>query len=433
MKVFVLGAYGLIGTEVVRALVDAGHEVTGLGRDVAAAERRFPHVSFISADLSRLTRAQDWQPLIERFAPDAIVNAAGALQDGARDDVARVQSAAIAALIAAAAAKGAVRFVQISAVRSARDAETAFMRSKGEADAALAASGLDWVILRPGLVFGAQGYGGTALLRAIAAVPYAQPLVHADRIVRTVAVEDVATAVIRVLAGDVATRATYDLVEDDGQPLADVVRRLRAWLGFPVANIVTVPLWAARLASGCADALGWLGWRSPFRSTSLTELAAGIDGDPMPWRQATGRSLQSFKETLARRPSTVQERWFARAFLLKPLIIATLALVFVATGSITLLVPDAAIAVLTDRGIGPTLASLAAIGGAVLDILLGFAVMVRATMPSAARGMIVLTGIYVIAGTVLAPDLWADPLGPLVKAVPIIVLALAALAVAEDR
>lgn len=433
MKILLLGAYGLIGTEVLVRLREAGHEIVGLGRNVEAAERRFPGISFVGADLAQLTSAEAWVPLLERIAPEAIVNAAGVLQDGARDNVDRVQAAAIKALIAAAGTKGITRFVQISAVRSARDADTAFMRTKGEADAALAASGLDWVILRPGLVIGAQAYGGTALLRAIAALPLLQPLVHGSVRVHTVAVEDVADAVRRALAGEVPTKATYDLVEDDGQPLEDVVRRLRAWLGFAPARIVGVPQWCASLCSSVADGLGWLGWRAPFRSTAMQELAAGIGGDPVPWRTATGRSQAALKETLARRPSTVQERWFSRAFLIKPLVIATLSVFFVVTGIIALADIDGAAGVLTERGLGPELAEASVIGGAILDIVLGLAIVVRRLMPSAARGMIALTLVYVAAGSVLTPDLWLDPLGPLVKALPVAVLALVALALAEDR
>jgi uncharacterized protein YbjT (DUF2867 family) len=373
-------------------------------------------------------------PLIEgQVMVSSAVNAAGALQDGARDSLARVQSAAIAALVAAASARGVKRFVQISAARAHPDADTDFMRTKGEADAALAASTLDWVILRPGLVLGHQAYGGTALLRAIAGLPGVQPLAHATRTVQTVAVADVATAVRRVLAGEVKTRATYDLVEDTGQPLGDVVKRLRAWLGLRPAHLVDAPGWSVSLVSKIADALGWLGWRSPFRSTAVREIAANVTGDPKPWREAAGQPLSSLRQTLERMPSTVQERWFAQTFLLKPLVIATLALFWIATGLLALADPDAAAAVLTERGIGDSLAQRLVLGGAWLDLALGALVLVRRTMPTAARGMIALTLVYLAGATVLAPDLWADPLGPLIKVVPSMVLALVALALAEDR
>ena len=72
-----------------------------------------------------------------------------------------------------------------------------------------------------------------------------------------------------------------------------------------------------------ADALGWLGWRSPARSTALAQLAAGVVGEPSPWIAATGIKPQSLDDILAAHPAGVQERWFARLYLLKPLAIGS--------------------------------------------------------------------------------------------------------------
>jgi hypothetical protein len=41
--------------------------------------------------------------------------------------------------------------------------------------------------------------------------------------------------------------------------------------------------------------------------------------------------------------------------------------------------------------------------------------------------------LYAIVGTILVPRLWADPLGPMVKIWPIIVLTFVALALRTDR
>ena len=433
MKILVLGGYGLIGAAVVRRLLADGHAVVGLGRDTAQAARAMPAVTWITADLARLGTAEAWRPLLAAHAPDAIVNCAGVLQDSARDRVGAVQSGAIRALVAAAPSAGIARFVQISATRADTGADTAFMRSKGEADAALAASPLEWTILRPGLVLAPQAYGGTALLRAVAALPGAIPLTRADASVRTVWVEDVADAVARVLAGEVAPRRVYDLVEDEAHTLADVARAMRGWLGLAPVQLVAVPEPLARVVALGADRLGWLGWRSPFRSTAMTELAAGIRGDPAPWRDGSGRPLLSLAETLARMPSTVQERWFARLFLLKPLVIATLAAFWIATGVVTLADLDAAAGVLTERGVGVVVGAGTAFGGALVDIALGIGILVRRWSRTAALGMIAVTLLYLVGGTLLAPDLWTDPLGPLVKAIPAAVLALVALALGEDR
>lgn len=307
------------------------------------------------------------------------------------------------------------------------------MRTKGEADAALSASALDWTILRPGLVLSPQAYGGTAMLRALAAFPLIQPLTMPGAPVQCATADDVADAVVQVLDGRVASRRTYDLVEDEPHTLREIVGKLRAWLGIPPAIEYVVPGIAATLTGRFCDALGWLGWRAPLRTTAMMEIAAGVIGDPRPWREQTGKSLATLDGFLRQTPATVQEGWHARAFLLKPVVIGVLALFWIVTGLITFLDPGAAARVLVNRGMSETVALTMAQGGAITDIVLGLGVLHRPSMPLAAKGMIAVTLAYLMGGTVFAPDLWLDPLGPLVKAVPAMVLALVALAFAEDR
>jgi uncharacterized protein YbjT (DUF2867 family) len=169
MRVLVLGGYGLIGTPVVLRLLSSGHSVVGIGRNTGPAARRIPDAFWIAQDIARLSTPEQWRPLLAGI--DAVVNAAGVLQDSPRDDVTALQSVAMQAMFAACAQTCVHRVGQISAATSSRDAPTVFLRSKAEADEALAALKLDWVILRPGVVFGPQAYGGTALLRGLAGFP----------------------------------------------------------------------------------------------------------------------------------------------------------------------------------------------------------------------------------------------------------------------
>ena len=433
MNVLVLGGYGLIGAVACRHLVEAGHNVTGLGRDTSKATLQMPMVRWISADLNQLQTPARWKTILESAAPNAIVNCSGALQDGARDRLETVQFIALAALYDACADNRELQYIQISAGRSSPDANTAFMRTKGKADTALQNSSLQWTILRPGLVLSPQAHGGTALLRALAAMPLALPVAFAERRVQTVCVDDVANAIVKSLAGRVPAKTIYDLVEDESHTLIDVLRKMRAWLGLTPAPVLHVPEWLVRTAARFADALGWLGWRSPMRSTAITELSAGVTGDPKPWHQASGSSLMSLDASLAAIPATVQERWFARLFFLKPLIIGTLAAFWLVTGIITLLNPADALAVLTRNNVGAEAASAMVYGGAAVDLALGLAVLIRRWLIPAALGMMAVTIAYLAGGTWFAPELWADPLGPLIKPIPAMVLALTALALAQER
>jgi uncharacterized protein YbjT (DUF2867 family)/uncharacterized membrane protein len=431
MKVLVLGGYGLIGEAVVDLLTGAGMHVTGLGRDTAAAKRRNPDIRWIKADLAQLGAPGDWAPLLAGM--DAVVNAAGALQDGARDDVRAVQERAVLALIAAGEAAAISCFVQISATGASHSAPTAFFRTKAVADDALRASKLNWIVLRPGLVISPAAYGSTALVRALVAFPLVQPLVLSRRPVQTVAAADVAQAVHDALTGRLPPGTSVDLVEDQAHTLGKLVTAFRARLGYTPARIVALPAWLAHPVSALADALGWLGWRSPLRRTAMSAIAGGVTGDPEPYRALAGRGVRPLGQTLAALPSTVQERWFARLWLLKPVLLGTLALFWIASGVIGFVRFDAAVFVLRSHGVRFDLAHAAVLVGSVADIVLGLGILVRRFARPALLGMIAVTLFYLAAATVLAPVMWLDPLGSLVKTLPALVLALVGLAVLEER
>ena len=175
MRVLVTGGYGLIGSAVLARLHREGHELVGAGRDLQTARRRFPFCRWIEADFRKLTQPEDWAPLLADI--DAVVNCVGVLQDGIRDDVRRVQADATIALFAACEAAGVRRVVHVSAIGAEAGAPSDFARSKATAENDLARRDLDWAILRPALVLAPAAYGGTALLRAVAAFP----LRHAAR------------------------------------------------------------------------------------------------------------------------------------------------------------------------------------------------------------------------------------------------------------
>jgi hypothetical protein len=46
---------------------------------------------------------------------------------------------------------------------------------------------------------------------------------------------------------------------------------------------------------------------------------------------------------------------------------------------------------------------------------------------------LIISLVYVVIGTTLVPRLWSDPLGPMLKIWPVLMLNLVALAIREDR
>lgn len=431
MRVLVLGAYGLIGSDVVRRLRADGLTVVGFGRSAAKGKRLAPNIEWVGADLATLTQPEHWTPYLRGV--DAVVNASGALQDGAIDRLEAAQHEAIVALVNACAKAGVRRYIQISVPGAAPDARTAFMHTKGKADAALRASSLEWTILKPGLVISAYAYGGTALLRMLAAFPVVQPLMLPDARLQTVAASDVADAVAIAITTERLVRRDVDLVEPTPHTLAETISVFRSWLGFPPAQFTfSAPALLGALLGCCADVAGWLGWRSPLRTTALKVLDGNVLGDTDQGQQALGRPLKTLAESLDALPATLQERVFARAQLAFPLLILSLAIFWVASGAIALVEANAAAAVL--RGtVLDELAMTLVIGGALLDVAIGIALCFRKTARRAALSAITVSFGYLVLGTWTNPALWSDPLGPYVKILPAIALAFAVAALIEER
>ena len=429
MRVAVIGAYGLIGSYVSARLVADGHDVVGVGRSLAQARRRLPMVDWRQADLAAAS-VEDWIRLLA--GAGAVVNCAGALQDSPRDDLRAVHVEGVRRLTAACEALGA-RLVHVSAAGVEAGKPTAFNATKHAAEALLEASGGDWIVLRPGLVFAPAAYGGTALLRGLAGFPGLVPVVHSQSRVQVVAAQDVAAAVARCLAPDAPTRMRLDLVHAEAVALSDLVARLRGWLGLPAAPVVDLPPVLARITAAASDALAYLGWRSPMRTAALAQLRMGVRGEAADAARL-GLELQSLDGMLTAMPSGVQERWFARTYFAKPLILACLFAFWLVSGLVGLTAGfGPAVKVLTIAGVAHGLAVGAVVGGSLVDIALALLLAHRRTAGLALKGMILVTAGYLVGGTLVRPDLWLDPMGPLVKSVPAAVLALAALALLEER
>jgi len=428
MKILVTGAYGFIGSAVTARLVSEGHEVIGVGRDIARAAQALPQVRWISLDISKAKRAEDWLPLLGGV--EAVVNCAGVLQDGANDDVKGVHLDGTLALFKACETAGVRRVVHISAIGV--EVDTAFARTKREADDTLMKSNLDWIVLRPSIVVGRNVYGGTALIRALACLPVL-PRGPRDALLQPVQVTDVADAVLFFLRLDAPSRNLLEVAGPQRMTLSEMVANYRRWLGYRPARVMRIPGWLEALVFRFGDFASWLGWRPPVRTTALRQLQHDVVGDDKGWTSVTGIHATALNDALASNPASVQERWFSELFLMKPILIGGLALFWIATGAITL-VParEAGILLLLQAGLSGY-AVPAAIGGGILDLAIGLGIVIKKTAHYSLWASIIVSLGYFVLGGFLLPKLWSDPLGPLVKILPVLLASFATLAILDDR
>lgn len=428
MRVLLTGANGFIGAAVLAALRQSGHTVLAVTRRRASAS---PGVEPLRLDLRRATRPQDWLPHVAGV--QAVINCAGVLQDSPSDSTSAVHVAAIDALFAACEQVGVRRVVHLSAVGVDREAPTAFSQSKLAGDKALAARDLDWVILRPSVVLGRRAYGGSALFRGLAALPIL-PLARDTGPLQVVQLDDVVRTVLFFLQPDAPARVAIEVVGPQPMAMRDVVQAYRSWLGWRRAPAFMLPAWLTRAMYRAGDFLGHLGWRPPLRSTAEREIVRGAVGNPIEWTRLTGIDPQPLEAALAAEPASVQERWFARMYFLKPLVFGVFSGFWIGTGLISL-GPGFGIgkAMVLEGGTSERFANFSVIAGGFADLVIGLAVAYRPTARYGLYAALAISLFYAVMGTFLLPRLWIDPLGPMLKIWPIMVLNLVALAILDDR
>jgi uncharacterized protein YbjT (DUF2867 family) len=381
-------------------------------------------------DIASVRKAEDWLPVLKDI--DAVVNCAGVLQDGRSEDTEGVHANGIGALFDACEKSGVRRVIHFSAIGVDRAQPSRFSSTKYKGDRRLMVTKLDWVILRPSVVLGRPAFGASALIRSLASLPWL-PLMPDTQPLQVVQLDDVVDTVSFFLREDAPSCLAIELAGPERLQMGEIIARYRNWYDWRPARSFVIPHSLSKFTYWLGDVAGTLGWRPPVRTNAAREIARGAVGDPQGWISITGIRPRSLADALAAEPATIQEKWFARLYLLKAIIFVVLAVFWVATGVISLSVGyPSGLELMRSTGAG-LLSGPSVVAGALADIAVGLCIAWRSLTRLGLYGALALSLFYAVAGTILRPDLWIEPLGPLLKIIPIFVLHLVALAIMDER
>lgn len=416
MHVLIIGAGGFIGRHLTGRLVAEGVRVTAAGRAPERLERLIPGVAALRCDLSQ-DDIGDWRRRL--IGVDAVVNCAGLFGDtrGYTD----VHERGPAALFDACRATGVGHVVQISALGADARAASAYHRSKAAADDHLAAldpagSVMGWTVLRPSLVIG-RGGRSSALFAALAALPVMPRLAQAGGLVQPIHVDDLVEVVIRLLRAPLPLAKRLDVVGPQAMTTDALTACFRQWLGLLPAWGFTVP----RLVLAAVARIGI----GPVTREGMAMLAAGNTAAYAPMVLATGHLPAPLHQALARHPAIDADLRQARLVPVAPVLRLMLALVWLAGGIVPLVfTPQATSAAWLARvGLTGMPATAVLRAGSMADIAIGLALLVR-SRGAALAGVVLMTA-YTLILTRIAPELWTDPFGALVKNAAVLGLSLA--------
>lgn len=421
-----LGAGGFIGRAILGELAAQGHQVTAVVRPGSRGGALAEGAGTVELDLAKATAPQDWDRVLGGI--EVVVNAAGVLRG---PEMTAVHLTMPLALHKAALERGVKRVVLISAISARRDVPTDYARSKLAGEEALKESGLAWTILRPSLVYGAGSYGGTSLLRGLAAMPWRIPLPGDGSFAFSpIHLGDLARAVRIACESPELTGQVLEPCGPETLPVSELLARYRRWLGFGEARFLKVPMALMRLLGRTGDILG----RGPVSSNSLAQLVAGNGGDGQQFARAVGFVPRTLDAALCDHPAQVQDRWHARLFFLAPAIRWLLALMWLSSALVGLGWGAAqASAVTAGLGLPADFTGPLRWAGCLLDLVLAAVVLGDERGRAATILQLLVVAAYTLVIGFAVPEVWLDPLGALLKNFPIMALILVHGAVAEQR
>jgi uncharacterized protein YbjT (DUF2867 family) len=265
MKVAITGGTGFVGGALADLLLAASHEVVLVSRRTGHA---IDAGAVAQADLSA---AFD--------GCEVVVHCAGINREIGAQTYQRVHIDGTAAVVGAARTAGVSQLVMLSFLRARPDGPTAYHRSKWAAEELVRTSGLAYTILKSGVIFGRGDHMLDHLGHALDTFPLFGLVGLNERMVRPVAVADVARLLESATLGDERLRnRTIAVLGPEELALGSAVRRVAGVVGRR-PRFVRLPI-AAHLALAH---LFEAAMRVPLISVAQVHILAEGVTEPAPW------------------------------------------------------------------------------------------------------------------------------------------------------
>ncbi len=229
--IVILGGSGFVGSAVVAKLVSAGYQVTVLTRRREHAK----HLLLLPTVKLTVCNVFDGQALRSALhGADAVINLLGILHQGRKLTFSQVHEQLPVQIAKLCQDLGIKRFLHMSSLCASPDGPSLYLRSKGNAEAALAeyASSLAITVFRPSIIFG-RGDRFINLFASLIKYLPAVLLVKPNAKFQPVWVEDVAACFVASLNETASIGRSYDLVGPKVYTFRALIKVIMQTLGTP--------------------------------------------------------------------------------------------------------------------------------------------------------------------------------------------------------
>jgi hypothetical protein len=242
--------------------------------------------------------------------------------------------------------------------------------------------------------------------------------------------DDLTDSIAYFINKDKPTQKVIKVAGLEQLTVKEMLFSFRSWLGLKPTKAVQIPKLIIRLFCKIGDILNI----APFNSTSYHMMEHGNTASAEEFIRETEITPKSFEIALATEPLTVQSLWHARLYFLKPCICFILGVFWFMSGMISLAVaPEKAYNLMLSLNIKPSFINILLPLGCFVDMIFGLCLMLRYKVTQVGLLQLILIFVYTVTLTVLENTLWFDPLGALMKNIPILLITLVMIAIERDK
>jgi uncharacterized protein YbjT (DUF2867 family) len=272
--ILVTGGTGFIGRNVLKMLTDAGYKVRTLLRP-SRATPALPRGIALDVALSGLNDPRGLRAAL--LGVDAIIHLASGERFSGLEDNYLPESVGTRNLAEAAAEVGIERMLFLSHLGSDRDSAYALLRSKGESEAYIRNSGLNYTIIRSSLAYGPGDHFTTKLAMMLSLAPGVFPLPGVGKtLLQPIRVEDLATTILWALDEPATSMQRYEIGGPEFLTLREIVELVMHKSGMH-RSMIDMPApylrWGARILERILrEPLVTRHWLDYFANNRMAEL-----------------------------------------------------------------------------------------------------------------------------------------------------------------
>ena len=240
MRIAITGGTGFVGGHLARALAAAGHHAVIVARGLDRRDHTIRQLHNITFQASG---TDDEDQLAAAFAGcDAVAHCAGINREHGSQTYARVHRQGTQSVVNAARRAGVKKIVLVSFLRARPGCGSGYHESKFAAEEIVRASGLDYTVFKPGVIYGAGDHMLDHLSHAFHTFPIFALVGFKAKLVRPLAVADFVRVMQAALVEGRLSRQTVAVTGPEEMPLTEAVRRVaRAVRKRPL--MFPMPLW----------------------------------------------------------------------------------------------------------------------------------------------------------------------------------------------